>query len=60
MSDATLLIYGCAVTFTAAAGVYVALRSGFNRGGAKRRRVAPAAGPSATRQANHARQGNVA
>lgn len=29
MADATLLIIGCAVTFTAMAGAYVALRGGF-------------------------------
>lgn len=31
MSDATLLILGCAATFTAAAGAYIAIRSGFDR-----------------------------
>ena len=36
MSDVTLLIFGCAVTFTAVAGAYVAIRAGYDRGGAEK------------------------
>ncbi len=31
MSDATILIVGCAVTFTAIAGAYLAIREGYQR-----------------------------
>ncbi len=31
MSDASLLIFGCAVTFTAAAGAYIAARASYDR-----------------------------
>jgi len=33
MSDGLLLVIGCAITFIAAGGAYVALRSGFGYGG---------------------------
>ena len=32
MTDETLLVFGCAVSFIALAGAYVSLRAGFNRG----------------------------
>jgi hypothetical protein len=36
MSDGILLVIGCGITFIAAAGAYVALRSGFAYGGVER------------------------
>lgn len=37
MTDATLLMIGCAVTFTAFAGAYIAIRGEFNESNTPRR-----------------------
>ncbi|MBS1106338.1 MAG: hypothetical protein H6Q91_1840 [Deltaproteobacteria bacterium] len=43
MTDELLLAIGCVITFIAAAGAYVALRSGFAHGWMKRREMRAAA-----------------
>jgi hypothetical protein len=43
VSDEVLLTFGCVITFIAAAGAYVALRSGFAHGWRSRRATRSAA-----------------
>ena len=59
MSEATLLIFGCAVTFTAVAGAYLVIRENYTRE-SKSRAVPATANQRPARGPRPVRHGRVA